>query len=156
MNASPLIYEFPGYLYFPLLQPFAFTSNSYYPLFTKVDKSYISGTCQVHQLSLSCAVMDLYLHRSGLCLHDLPCYSTPVGCALAISRPCPTSDKYETDPPPHNTLRSHTHRSNSKWGKGIFLEEDFMRRGFYCNVHGNTGDGLNENLTNLVKHTIRA
>ena len=105
-------------------------SNSNSPLFTKVDKSYISGTCQVHQLPLACAVMDLYLHRSGLCLHDLPCYSTPVGCALAISRPCPTSDKYETDPPPHNTLRSHTHRSHSKWGKGIFLEEDFIRRGF--------------------------
>ena len=106
------------------------TSNSNYLLFTKVDKSHISGTCQVHQLSLSCAVMDLYLHRSGLCLHDLPCYSTPVGCALAISRPCPTSDKYETDPPPHNTLRSHTHRSHSKWGKGFF-RRGFYRREFY-------------------------
>ena len=61
----------------------------------------------------------IYVDRV-LCLHYLPCCSTPVGCALAISRPC-LRWQIQDWPSPHSTPHSHTPQSQ-KWGK-----EDFLR-----------------------------
>ena len=61
----------------------------------------------------------IYVDRV-LCLHYLPCCSTPVGCALAISRPC-LRWQIQDWPSPHSTLHSHT--PQSQMGKRGFPEK---------------------------------
>ena len=61
----------------------------------------------------------IYVDRV-LCLHYLPCYFTPVGCALAISRPC-LRWQIQDWPSPHSTLHSHT--PQSQMGKRGFPEK---------------------------------
>ena len=91
---------------------------------SKVDATYFSSIhilpgarwvdCSTPVWWLTCIYVDRVL-----CLHYLPCYFTPVGCALAISRPC-LRWQIQDWPSPHSTLHSHTPKS--QMGKRGFPE----------------------------------
>ena len=80
LNAAPLIYAFPGYLYFLATRICIYVKLYFYSVWIQyITSLYIFGTFQVSQLFHSLVVIDSYLRRSSLCLHYMPCFSTPVG-----------------------------------------------------------------------------